>query len=27
VQPNAPGEDEEDRPEEVPAAKKDAKGK
>ena len=27
VQPNAPGEDDEDRPEEVPAAKKDAKGK
>jgi multidrug resistance efflux pump len=27
VQPNAPGEDDEDRPEEVPAAKKGAKGK
>ncbi len=27
VQPNAPGEDDEDRPEEVPAPKKDAKGK
>jgi RND family efflux transporter MFP subunit len=27
VQPNAPGEDEEDRPEEVAAPKKDAKGK
>ena len=27
VQPNAPGEDDEDRPEEVPSAKKDAKGK
>jgi multidrug efflux pump subunit AcrA (membrane-fusion protein) len=27
VQPNAPGEDEEDRPQEVPAPKKDAKGK